>query len=316
MTFRRMRRVADLVDLVNDLENYGTSLKNKLEGVLQSYKDQADKIEKSIGELDQASADQKNEKGREVKKSIMNLVNGEGDFPGLSELPETEDYGTVYDRIVKEYNDLKVRKTQRSLDGVASESEKALMEEYGNGKQKIGEVINSFKQWNLKKILDVFVGVLKDQYGADYARGWNPLEQAVLDLLNEFVGILVDFQKLFGSTFRKENLSEFNKMLEGGYQRQLLSDMQDFNYYVQQFKTLYKGQPPDYEKKPYDDVMKSMNGTYQSMKDAYEWVTDFGEVIDEYAEIIQRNTSGETLEEEVAAANDEEFGADDSRPGM
>ncbi len=315
MRLRRMRRTADLVDLINDLESYGSSLKNKLEGVLKSYNDQKEKIETSIGELNSAPVPEKNDKGREVKRSIMNLVNGEGDFPGLSELPETEDYGKTYDRIVTEYNNLKVKKTQRNLDGLASDSEKALLDEYNGGKQKIAEVINNITQWNLKKALDDFIGVLKDQYGADYANGWKPLEQAIVDINDEYVGILGEFQKLFGGMFRKENLGEFKKLLDG-YGRNLIQDGQDLNYYRKQFKDLYKGNPPDYEKKSYEEVMKAFDGVFENMQSSYEWLTEFNEVIDEHAEILKRNTSGKSLSDEVQEANAEEFDEGDERPGM
>lgn len=259
MRLRRMRRTADLKEMFNGIVQYGDKILKQVE----NFKNNARQLKTTI---EQYEADQSNDNARAVKKIIVDLINGNNESFGLSELPEVEGYDSVFDSINKEYRNLKVRKGQNT----------DLAKEIEPGKKFLANVINNIINSKIDEALDAFVEALKNQYGAEYANGWNPLRLAIFDLTDDEISILNRARQILEGNNNKVK-EEFSKFTDQ-YDSQLQRNFSDFQYYLKSFKNLYGGKTPSNEEKgPYENVVKAMDEVANQMQLVEDQILDIDE---------------------------------------
>ena len=259
MKLRRMRRTADLKEMFNGIVQYGDKILKQVE----NFKNNAQQLKTNIEKYE---ADQSNDNARAVKKTIVDLINGNNESFGLSELPEVEGYDSVFDSINKEYRNLKVRKGQNTN----------LKKEIEQGKKFLTSVVNNIVNSKIDEALDAFVETLKNQYGEEYANGWNPLNQAIFDLVNDEISILNGASQILEGDNTKVK-EEFGKFIDQ-YDSQLQRNFSDFQYYLKSFKNLYGGKTPSNEEKgPYENVVKAMDEVANQMQLVEDKILDIDE---------------------------------------
>lgn len=274
MKFRRMRRTAELKDIVTTLDEYKSELIKKHKDIENEFDNRRNAIDTEVRNFEKENSKPNAQK---VKQSIVNIINGDGTFPGLSELPETENYANYFNVILDEYNKIKVKRPNSN----------EVMSDLSSGEHNYTDRLNKLKENNIEAAFSQFIKALANAYSTQYADGWKPLEKAVLDLKNDFVVNFNQFSKLFGGIFRGNTVKENFGRLFNSLNKRLNKDMSDFNYYAQEFKTVYASgfQPRTEEEKKsmeaWDNLTSLLLLDVTRMREAYDWLVDYNDVVEQ-----------------------------------
>lgn len=244
MKFRRIR-TASLAELDDVLDQYSQKLQNYV-------KSEIEKRKKEIADNRDNISDKETRKT--VKKAIIGLVNGEGDFPGLSELPELPEYGEVYDKIVGEYNDLNKNR---------GFFEKALGLDLREFNKYVNQTANIFDEFD--KNIEDFVESLS-VYGEDYPSQWYPFVNETSRISTNLFNAVIE---LFSKNKDLKEYVNANKM-------KLNKIISDFTYYKRQFENIFKNGPADSVKEPYEKANKSFAQVLDVMQEYYDKFVSFG----------------------------------------
>lgn len=284
MKFRRMRLIAKLDDVVPALAQYRRSLRKRLVAISKEYEDARKDVETKIEKYNNASVDMKNEAARAVKTSIMGLVNGNSSFPGLSELPEAEGYDNVFDTVVKEYRNLRVRKAPRSDDGSVDKNKliedvKKELVKFDGFQKKVTD------EEKLKNSLDAYIEELGKRYGNKYANDWKPLSDAILHIQKYFAEYCTHLlNRVEAAKGNFDTLKNVAGDIGSTYLTALIKNTQDFNYYLRQFGSLYKAgkAPKGDEESKYTAVLTNMKNVFDAMQNADDALNDVSELLDKF----------------------------------